>query len=155
MYDIRDVLQKGIEIALKKKKLFEKLEEENGDIRVRMVLKVLISAVDTDVRHYQSMIQNITTEMAEDIDFGTYDKISSLVTQFSVRLVAPVLRDRQQIVDYSIGLEKAVYALLVDIKGRLVSSDLISNSISYYVLLEMIDDKEKFIKELESFNHHA
>ncbi len=151
MYDIRDVLRKGIEVASKKKAIYEKIKEDNGDIRVRMMVQVMISQVEQDILHYQSMIMNISDEMAEDIDFGTYDKISSLVNQFSRILTTPQIRDRRLFLEYAIELEKSIYALLVDIKGRLVMSELIANSISYYVLLEMIDSKEKFILELEAF----
>ena len=151
MYDIRDVLTKGIEIASKKKKLYEHIRDNNGDVRVRTVANILIDAVNSDIVHYQMMIKNVTDEMAEDIDFGTYDKISSLVNQFSRLMIAPEIRDRRQLLDYSIEVEKALYALLIDIKGRLVTSDIITSSISYYVLLEMIVDKESFIQKLESF----
>lgn len=151
MYDIRDVLTKGIEIASKKKKLYEHIRDNNGDVRVRTVANILIDAVNSDIVHYQMMIKNVTDEMAEDIDFGTYDKISSLVNQFSRLMIAPEIRDRRQLLDYSIEVEKALYALLIDIKGRLVTSEIITSSISYYVLLEMIVDKESFIQKLESF----
>lgn len=151
MYDIRDVLRKGIDVATKKRAIYERIKEDNGDVRVRMMVQVMIGQVDSDINHYKNMIQNISDEMAEDIDFGTYDKISSLVNQFSRILTTPQIRDRKLFLEYAIELEKSIYALLVDIKGRLVTSDLIANSISYYVLLEMIDAKEKLISELENF----
>lgn len=151
MYDIRDVLNKGIEVAKKKKAIYEKIKEDSGDIRVRMMVQVMIAAVDTDIKHYQNMIANITDEMAEAIDFGTYDKISSLVNQFSRLFMAPEIRDRRVLLDYAIEIEKSIYALLVDIKGRLVTSEIITNSISYYVLIEMIETKQVFISELEVF----
>lgn len=151
MYDIRDVLRKGIDVASKKRTIYEHIKEDNGDVRVRMMVQVMINQVDSDINHYQSMIQNISDEMAEDIDFGTYDKISSLVNQFSRILTTPQIRERKLFLEYAVELEKSIYALLVDIKGRLVTSELIANSISYYVLLEMIDAKEKLILELENF----
>jgi len=151
MYDIRDVLGKGIDVAKKKKAIYEKIKEDSGDIRVRMMVQVMIAAVDTDIKHYQNMISNITDEMAEAIDFGTYDKIASLVNQFSRLFMAPEIRDRRVLLDYAIEIEKSIYALLVDIKGRLVTSEIITNSISYYVLIEMIETKQAFISELEVF----
>ncbi|GAU76801.1 hypothetical protein [Fusibacter sp. 3D3] len=151
MYDIRDVLSKGIEVAKKKRAIYEKIKENSGDVRVRMMVQVMIIAVDTDIKHYQNMIANITDEMAEAIDFGTYDKISSLVNQFSRLFTAPQIRDRKILLDYAIEIEKSIYALLVDIKGRLVTSELITSSISYYVLIEMIETKQAFITELEAF----
>ncbi|MBF4692894.1 hypothetical protein [Fusibacter ferrireducens] len=151
MYDIRDILNKGIEVARKKRSIYEKIREDNGDIRVRMMVQVMLNAVDTDIKHYQNMISNITDEMAEAIDFGTYDKIASLVNQFSRLFLAPEIRERGLLLDYAIEIEKSIYALLVDIKGRLVTSEVITNSISYYVLIEMIETKQEFILELESF----
>ncbi len=154
MYDIRDVLGKGIDVAKKKKAIYEKIKEDSGDIRVRMMVQVMIAAVDTDIKHYQNMISNITDEMAEAIDFGTYDKIASLVNQFSRLFMAPEIRDRRVLLDYAIEIEKSIYALLVDIKGRLVTSEIITNSISYYVLIEMIETKQAFISELEVFKRN-
>ena len=144
MYDIRDVLGKGIDVAKRKKAIYEEIKEDSGDIRVRMMVQVMIAAVDTDIKHYQNMISNITDEMAEAIDFGTYDKIASLVNQFSRLFMAPEIRDRRVLLDYAIEIEKSIYALLVDIKGRLVTSEVITNSISYYVLIEMIETKQSF-----------
>lgn len=151
MYDIRDVLRKGIDIAIRKRTMFEKLREDAGDLRLRMQLGVFIKAMDKDINYYETMIKNITDAMAEAIDFGVFDKISSLVNQFSRTILPPKITDRSVLLKYVIEQEKAALALLLDIQGRMVTEKAIAGTISYYVLLEAIEDKRKRIDELERF----
>ncbi len=153
MYDIRDVLRKAIDIALRKREMFEKLKEDAGDMRVRMQIGVFIKAMDADIHYYENVIKNISDAMAEGIDFGVYDKISFLVNQFTRTIVPPKLGDPKTMMKYFIEQEKAAYALLVDIQGRMVTDERIASSIAYYVLLEAIEDKSKKIADLEKFIH--
>lgn len=151
MYDIRDVLRKGIAITEKKKNEYVKLQENSGDIRLRLLIGVFIRAFEKDIVYYNRLVDNITDSIAEGIDFWVFDKISSLVNQFS-RIIMPInITDRKELVAYVLEQEKATYALLVDIQGRMVSNDSPA-SIAYYVLLEIIDVKRSFIEELEKMS---
>ncbi len=151
MYDIRDVLRKGITITEKKKNEYEKLLENSGDIRLRLLIGIFIRGFEKDIVYYKRLVENITDTIAEGIDFSIYDKISSLVNQFS-RIIIPInISDRKELVTYVLEQEKATYALLVDIQGRMVTNDNPA-SIAYYVLLEIIDDKRAFIEELEKMS---
>jgi hypothetical protein len=151
MYDIRDVLRKGIAITEKKKNEYVKLQENSGDIRLRLLIGVFIRAFEKDIVYYNRLVDNITDSIAEGIDFWVFDKISSLVNQFS-RIIMPInITDRKELVAYALEQEKATYALLVDIQGRMVSNDSPA-SIAYYVLLEIIDVKRSFIEELEKMS---
>lgn len=151
MYDIRDILRKGIAITEKKKNEYVKLQENSGDIRLRLLIGVFIREFEKDIVYYNRLVDNITDSIAEGIDFWVFDKISSLVNQFS-RIITPInISDRKELVAYVLEQEKATYALLVDIQGRMVSNDSPA-SIAYYVLLEIIDVKRSFIEELEKMS---
>ena len=148
MYDIRDILRKGIDITEKRKQQFKQLQENSGDIRMRILIGVFIKEINRDITYYQRLTESISDVLAETIDFGVFDKISSLVNQFSRTIMPLSITDRRELVKFVIDQEKATYALLVDIQGRMVVSSS-TVSIAYYVLLEIIDEKRQYIEELE------
>lgn len=149
MYDIRDVLRKGIEIASKKRSVYQKLQDNSGDIRMRVLIGVFIKATNVDISYYQRLIDNVSDQMAIGLDFSTFDKISSLVNQFSRLITDITITDRKELVRYVLEQEKASYALMIDIQGRLVVTES-SSSIAYYVYSELIHTKKHYIEELEA-----
>lgn len=153
MYDIRDILRKAIDVTNRKKIEYEKLLENSGDVRMRILIGVFIRATQKDIDYYQKLIDSITDSIAETIDFGVFDKVSNLVNQFNRMIVKLDIKDRRELVSFALMQEKSTYALLVDIQGRMVTSNSAS-SIAYYVLLELIDDKRKFIEELEQMSNN-
>ena len=148
MYDIRDILRKGLDITEKRKQQFRQLQENSGDIRMRILIGIFIKEINRDITYYQRLTESISDVLAETIDFGVFDKISSLVNQFSRTILPLSITDRRELVRFVIDQEKATYALLVDIQGRMVVSSS-TVSIAYYVLLEIIDEKRQYIEELE------
>lgn len=149
MYDIRDILRKAIEIASMKRSAYQKLQDNSGDIRMRVLIGVFIKAMNSDISYYQRVIENVSDQMATGLDFSTFDKISSLVNQFE-RLITDIhITDRKELVRYVLEQEKASYALMVDIQGRLVVTETAS-SIAYYVFSELIHNKKHYIEELEA-----
>ncbi len=152
MYDIRDILRKAIDVTNRKKIEYEKLLENSGDVRMRILIGVFIRATQKDIDYYQKLIDSITDSIAETIDFGVFDKVSNLMNQFNRMIVKLDIKDRRELVSFALNQEKSTYALLVDIQGRMVTSNSAS-SIAYYVLLELIDDKRKFIEELEQMSN--
>lgn len=150
MYDIRDVLNKGIVIANKRKEIFEKSRDDQGDVRLRMVMNVLIKSTENDIAHYERLIEGITDEMAEDLDFAFYDKISSLINQFSRTIVGPKTSDRKELIKFAIEQENSVYALILDIQGRLVMDNESDDNQPYKILSEVIEEKRKLISQLEN-----
>lgn len=150
MYDIRDVLNKGIEITNKRKQIFEKARDDQGDVRMRMVMNVLIKSTENDIAHYKSLIKGIDNEMAEDLDFAFYDKTSSLVNQFSRTIIGPTTSDRKELIKFAIEQENAVYALILDIQGRMVIDNESYDNQAYKVLSEVIEEKRKLISQLEN-----
>lgn len=149
MYDIRDILRKAIEIASKKRAVYQKLQDNSGDVRMRVLIGVFIKAMNLDISYYQRLIDNVSDQMAVGLDFSTFDKISSLVNQFSRLILDVNITDRKELVSYVLEQEKASYALMIDIQGRLVVTET-SNSIAYYVFSELILNKKNYIEELEA-----
>lgn len=150
MYDVRDILNKGIDIAKKRKRIFEKTRDDQGDVRLRIVMNVLIKSTENDIEHYKSLIQSISNEMAEGLDFAFYDKISSLVNQFSRTIVGPTTNDRKELIKFAIDQENSVYALILDIQGRLVMDNESYDNQAYNILSEVIEEKKKLIDQLEN-----
>lgn len=148
MYDIRDILSKGVMISEKKKEAYLKLQENSGDIRMRTLVGVFIRESDKDIAYIIRMIENISDQMAEGIDFSVFDKVSSLVNQFSRTIVPIKITDRKALVNHVLEQEKATYALLIDIQGRLVTSSS-PMTVAYYALLELIEEKSRYIEELK------
>ena len=142
------MLFRSIDITEKRKNQFKTLQDNSGDIRMRILIGVFIKEINRDVTYYHKLVDSITESIAETIDFGVFDKISSLVNQFARTIVPLSITDRRELVKFVIDQEKATYALLVDIQGRMVVSSS-TVSIAYYVLLEIIDAKRQYIEELE------
>ncbi|MDH8678039.1 hypothetical protein QE109_07760 [Fusibacter bizertensis] len=151
MYDIRDILRKGIDITKKIKAEYKKLQENSGDMRMRILIGVFIRSADRDISYYEQLVENLTDSIAEAIDFGVFDKISSLVNQFA-RTIGPInITERKPLVEYALSQQKSLYALLVDIQGRMVTGNE-ETSIAYYVLTDLIEEKRRFILELEQMS---
>lgn len=147
MYDIRDILRKGLVINEKRLEEYRKLQENSGDVRMRILIGVFIRALEKDNLYIQKLIDNITDSIAETIDFGVFDKVSNLVNQFARTIVPINIKERKPLSIFVLEQEKATFALLVDIQGRMVTSSS-TTSIAYYVLLELIEEKRTFIEEL-------
>lgn len=151
MYDIRDVIEKAIQIAEVKKGLYMSFVENTLDVRYVASIKTLINYCNKDINAYNKILDHITDELAGEIAFGTFDKISTLVTQFKRQMVAPKVSDRKAFLHFALDMEKAIYALLIDIQGRLVYDGNIQDSIPYWVISEMIEQKKTLINSLEAF----
>lgn len=152
MYDIRDVLRKGISIAELRKKTYEQAREDEGDMRMRLIYNIMIKSSQKDIDNYEKLIASVSDNMAEIIDFAVYDKISSLVNQFARTIVKPNTRDRKELVRFALNQEKALYALIIDIQGRMVTDEATSGTIAYYVLMEVIEEKKRVIGRLEQMS---
>lgn len=152
MYDIRDVLQKGVHITTLQKETYEKAREDEADLGLRLIYNIMIKSALDDIEYYKRLISGIPDHMAESIDFAIYDKISSLVNQFSRTIVKPKTRDKKELVRFALDQEKALYALIIDIQGRMVTDESTSGTIAYYVLLEVIEEKKRLIDRFEQMS---
>lgn len=152
MYDITDLLKKTIAIAAKKKRLFEGILENTPDPRLRILIQVMINRVNQDVVFYEKLMSDLKDVTLEPIDFAIYDTISSLVNQFGRSLIVPKIKNRKEMVTFCIELEKSIYALMMDVQGRLAQAEGRSDSITYITIGKAIEQKKYTISEWEKYN---
>lgn len=84
------------------------------------------------------------------IDFGIYDKISFLINQFNLRIYIADAKTPKDFLNFSLGLEKEILALFLDIQGRLIKTSSDTTSTAYIILSNIINTKTKLIENLES-----
>lgn len=137
-------------IAEKKQAVYGELRENSGDVRMRTLLGVFIRSLQKDIRYLNRLIESVSDASSEPFPFDVFDKISSLVNQFSRRVVSLNIRDRQALVLHAIEYEQSVYALYADIQGRMVSREA-ENALAYAVFLEVIEAKQRDIEKLETY----
>lgn len=151
MYDIRDLLMKAITQTENRKATYYKLLDNSPDPRMRILVQIMIARLDQEIVFYKKLESEIPVESIEPIDFAVYDMISSLINQFARRMEVPKCTTRKEFVQYVTEVEKSVYALMVDIQGRLTQSEGRTDGISYMILSKVILHKSFRIQELENY----
>ena len=150
-YDIRDIIVKAVDLALKRRQLYHSLLDINPNIRVRTVINTLLIQVEKDVKQLSDLKESISYNIVEEIDFDIYDKISSLIYQFNKSLINPKIRSLEELLEFSLKLEESVYALFRDIQGRLVKDNYLIETQADLILEEMIRLKEVNIENIKQF----
>ena len=151
MYDIRDLLQKAITQTESRKKTYLKLLENSPDPRMRILIQIMIARLDQDVTFYNKLMSELDVNAIEPIDFASYDTIASLINQFARRTLVPTCKTRKEFVQFVTEVEQSVYALMVDIQGRLAQAEGRTDGVTYKVLSKVILHKSLRIKELENY----
>lgn len=151
MYDIRDLIKKTIALSEKRKALYFKFLENTADPRLRILIQIMISRLNQDAIFYNKLLESVSEEDIEPIDFGVYDMISSLINQFARRLEMPTCKTRKEFMHLVIETEKAVYALMMDIQGRLAQSEGRTDGITYRTISKAILNKRFRLDELETY----
>lgn len=151
MYDIRDLLQKAITQTENRKLTYLKLLENSPDPRMRILVQVMIARLDQDIAFYNKLLSDLDVNTIEPIDFGVYDTIASLINQFARRMMVPTCKTRKEFVQFVTEVEQSVYALMVDIQGRLAQAEGRTDGITYMILSKVILHKSLRIQELENY----
>lgn len=151
MYDIRDLLDKAVAITDKKISLYEQLQTTASDPQLKALIRVMVHSAQRDKHYYLGLRAPISDEDAQEIDFGAYDMIASLINQFTRNFQPPNIRNCKELVQFALGFEQSLYALMVDIQGRLVHAEGLAESITYRTLGKMIHQKQSVINTLEHF----
>lgn len=153
MYDVRDLIKKAIAIAEKKKRLLFGILENTPDPRLRILIQVMINMVEKDIQFYFTINQELEGQTLDPIDFAIYDTIASLVNQFGRGLVGQKIKTRQEMVNFSVEIEKSVLALMLDIQGRLAQAEGGGHTTTYKIIGKAIEQKKRTIENLERFKH--
>jgi hypothetical protein len=149
-YSVMDLIDKAINIAVRRKAIFENIEQEKCDVpSIKIISKVLAKEVDTTIQYYETLKKEVGNVEFEEIDFWTYDKMSFLVNEFNKKIYVPKINSVREYLRFSLNLEKDTYALLVDVQGRFVKSTSDVHTKTYKILSNIIDNTDKHIKTLE------
>lgn len=152
-YNIIDVLDKAIDIAHNRKRLYTEISnQKNQPPAVKILAKVLADNVDKTFLYYEKLKKEVTNKEIEMIDFSIYDKISFLISQFNLRIHTADIKSAKELISFSLDFEGEILALFLDIQGRLIKTSADSNSTTYLILSDIIKAKNKLIHDLEIHN---
>lgn len=151
-YNVLDLLDKAINIAEKRKKIYnEEITNILKDSSLYMLMNVLIKNVDRTIEYLEKLKLETDNLTGEEIDFDIYDKISFLINEFNQKLFIPKNLNIKTLLESSLNIEKNVLALYIDIQGRLVKKKKDTETNAYKLLSKVILQKEKKIEDLQTF----
>jgi oligoribonuclease NrnB/cAMP/cGMP phosphodiesterase (DHH superfamily) len=149
-YNVIDLINKAINIAIKEKTIYENIGKEKCNIpSIKIMSKVLIQEVDKNIHHNESLKKELADLNFEEIDFGIYDKISFLINQFNAKIYVTEVVNVRDFLKFSLDFQKDVYSLLIDIQGRFVKNTSDTDTRTYKILSDMVNNKTKHIAILE------
>lgn len=149
-YNVIDLIDKAINIAARRRSIFENIGQEKCDIpSIKIISKVLAKEVTTTIEYYETLKKEVDNVEFEEIDFWTYDKMSFLINEFNKKIYVPDINSVREYLKFSLNLEKDTYALLIDVQGRFVKNSDDIHTKTYKILSYIIDNINKHIKTLE------
>ena len=153
-YNTIDLIDKAIDMAKRRKEIYIQIANENSENKgMNIVVNTLVKGLDKNIDCYNRLKKYIeqNEEVLEEIDFLIYDKILFLVNQFKKRLMNPKISDIKSLLEFSLNLEKEIYALFIAIQGRLVVKEEDAKTNTYRFLSNVIKEKEEYVRTLEMF----
>ncbi|MCT4509673.1 MAG: hypothetical protein N4A48_13125 [Tepidibacter sp.] len=152
-YNNIDLIDKMIYIEQKRKEIYIQIANENFQNKlISIIVKTLLKNLDRNLTYYTKEKEYIEQEnLSEVINFLLYDKILFLINKFKKRLAKPDITNVKSLLKFSISWENQVYALLIDIQGRVIEKEEDIGTNTYILLTKLIKEKEEYIKSLEAF----
>ncbi|SHH14866.1 hypothetical protein [Tepidibacter thalassicus] len=153
-YNTIDLIDKVIELAHKRKEIYIQIKNNNSkNSAIKVIVNTLIKGIDKNINCYNNLKKQIkeNEQLLEEINIIVYDKILFLVNQFKKRLVNPNVTDIKGLLDFSLDLEDQIYALFIDVQGRLVQKQEDTETNTYKIISDIIEEKHRYIKNLERF----
>lgn len=149
-YNVLDVIDKAINIATKRKAIFESIAENKEYIpTVNIMAKILASRTGKTITYYEILKKEIGDVELEEIDFGIYDKMSFLINEFNKKMYVPNVKNVKEFLAFSRDMLRDTYALLIDIRGRFVKNTSDMHTRTYKILSDIISNLEESISKLE------
>lgn len=149
-YNVMDVINKAINIAVREKAIYESIGQRKCDIpSIEIISKVLAKEIDKTIKYYEELKSEVSEAKFEEIDFYIYDKISFLIDEFNKKIYATEINNIKEYLKFSLALEKDGKSLLIDVQGRFVKNTSDMHTKTYKTLSAMIDNKENLITMLE------
>lgn len=151
-YTAIDLLDKVIYAGEKSKGMYDKsLERLQKNSTSYLVIKVISKNLGKNIEHYEKLKEEICITDLEEIDFVIYDKISSLINEFTNKIIFIDTIDIKSSIEVSLNFQKDVLALFISIQGWLIKSEKDIKTKTYEILGDMIKQKKKSIGKLEEF----
>lgn len=152
-YNVIDVIDKAINIENKEKSKYKNIGKQKGDVQsIKIMSTVFVKQADKTIEYYKTLKKELKGLKFEDIDFDVYDRMSFLVNEFNKKKYSKEINGIEDVKDYlkfSLNLEKDIYSLFVDIKGRFVKNTSDVNTKTYEILSDIVDNKANSISMLE------
>ncbi|WP_026881372.1 hypothetical protein [Clostridium akagii] len=150
-YTVIDVINKAINIAIRKKTVYESVGQGELDIpSIQIMSKVLVKQIDRTIKYYEELKDEVSEAKFEEINFYIYDKMSFLIDEFNKNIYATEINNNKEYLKFSLDLEKNSKALLIDVQGRFVKNTTDIHTKTYKILSDMINNKDKLITTLET-----
>lgn len=149
-YNVIDLINKSIDMEERRKKLYENIgKQQKEHSSIKIMSKVLIKNIDNTIKHYKDLNRELKNIELEEIDFWTYDKISFLINQYNKKQYEVSFDNVGDYIKFSLNIEKDMYSLLIDIKGRFVKDTKDTYTKTYEILSDIISNRVKHIETLE------
>lgn len=151
MYSVIDILKKAITQSNHRKDIMNRHWETASNIRTKIIISIIIKGIDRDIDFYQEVINDIDKSEVETITIDIYDKIASLMNQFTTNLrVLEEIDLDGDIIAQCMELNSSLLALFINIQGRLAESGAETFQKSYDVLSRIIEDKRRILTTAEN-----
>jgi hypothetical protein len=145
-YTLSDLLEKLIDIEKTALEIHTKIEEISK-INNTKVIGIITRAIKKEeikhTKYYEELKGELNDELNEIIDFYLYDKVAKLLFEFKNQIRLPQIDNVQDLIKYSLELEKSNIGLLLDIQGRLLGSLNDVNNNVYKVISEIIEEEKR------------
>ena len=149
-YNIIDILDKTINIAEKRKKVYSNIDYKGQDkSKFQLVRCVLIKSIEKEISYYEELKKDLKYQDLEDIDFSIYDKISFLMNQFYNKAYCEDIDNIPKLIKCTTSLHKDIFALYMSIQGKLIRTENDTETFAYKILSNVLTRKQKTIVELE------
>ncbi|WPC44667.1 hypothetical protein [Clostridium sp. JS66] len=153
-YTIKDVLDKLIEIEINMTSIYEHISNLQFDEEY-MNLKILSKVMCNEERRHAVYFKQIKNDISADenieIDFLTYDKISTLIYEFVNKIHEFNKYSVKEFLKDIFNFEKENVALLIYIKGKIAKTSLSVNSTNYKILSQLIEEENEHVKNISKY----
>ncbi|WP_058486109.1 ferritin family protein [Defluviitalea phaphyphila] len=146
-----DVIEQLISIEKNAVKMYDNIIKITDDKKIKVVLQVLKKEEIRHVNWYIDLKEKIEKEEQENIDFYFYDKIFKLIMEFKQKMYIPSVSSPKELINEAIYFEKSQEALLIDIQGRILTSNNDISTKFYQLLNKLIKEERKHSENLSRF----
>lgn len=151
-YTILDLLEKLVLIEKNGYDMFIKISNaETVEAKAKTIAKIFAKEELRHIELYKGLIKEIDNKETEQLDFSVYDKASKLVSEFSKIFHKSNFNDVKEMLEFCLDFEKENLALLLSIKGLLINMDKDTESKSYKVFSQIINEELKHVENVNYF----